>query len=134
MARWALVSRNVVRAVVEQPAQPNVNLGGTWVDVSGQYVGPGWRWTGVVFERPVTAVSLPLKDFLRRFTQAEREQWEELAATGTAPVKRRLAAFKTYLQTGGNVELADDYIVSSVQAMEASNVLAAGRADVILDT
>lgn len=76
--------------------------------------------------------SVPPRDFLRRFTAAEREALEDLAATGTATVKKKLSAFKTYLNTGGNVELNDDYIIASLSAMEAAGVIANGRAAVIL--
>ena len=54
------------------------------------------------------------------------------SAGGTANVKKKLAAFKTYLATGGNVELNDDYIIAAVTAMETAGVLAAGRAAEIL--
>jgi hypothetical protein len=55
-------------------------------------------------------------------------------ATGTQSQKNKLNAFRDYLLTGGNVELIDDYIIASVNAMETAGVIAAGRADVILNT
>lgn len=132
MARWALIRAGAVVTVVEQPAEPTVDLGGQWVDVTGLHVGPGYTYDGVNFSAPVISVSLPPREFWRRFTAAEREKLEDLAMTGTASVKKKLAAFKTYVQTGGNVELDDDYIIAIVAAMETAGVIAAGRAAEIL--
>ena len=132
MARWALIKGGIVATVVEQATQPTVDLGGSWVDITGQHVGPGFTYDGNDFAAPVVAVSLSPRDFLRRFTAAEREALEDLAAGGTANVKKKFAAFKTYIQTGGNVELDDNYIIASLTAMEAAGVIAAGRAAQIL--
>lgn len=134
MSRWALVRNGRVDTVTEMETQPQVNLGGQWVDITGQHVGPGYTYAGGVFSPPVAPNirSLPPREFWRRFTAAEREALEDLAMTGTASVKKKLAAFKTYVQTGGNVELDDDYIIASVAAMETAGVIAAGRAAEIL--
>lgn len=132
MARWALVRNGRVDTVVEQPAQPSVDLGGAWVDVTGQHVGPGYTYNGAVFAPPVVAVSLPPREFWRRFTATEREALENKLATGTQAAKDKIAAFRTYVLTGGNVELADDYIIAAVTAMETAGVIAAGRAAQIL--
>lgn len=130
MARWALIKNGRVSTVTEHAAKPGIN--GQWLDVTGLQVGPGHRFDGSDFTPPAVDVSLTPRQFMRRFTAEEREQLEDQAASGTAPVKRKLAAFRFYLQIGGNVELADDYIVASVQAMEAAGVLDPGRAAQIL--
>lgn len=132
MARWALVRGGRVDTVVEQSEQPTVDIGGQWIDITGQHVGPGCTYSGGTFAAPVVVVSLPPREFWRRFTAAERETLEDLAVNGGAAVKKKLAAFKTYLATGGNVELSDDYIIAAVTAMESAGVLAAGRAAQIL--
>ena len=132
MARWALVRAGRVDTVVEQATQPTVDLGGAWVDITGQHVGPGYTYSGGVFTAPVVVVSLPPRDFWKRFTTAEREALQDKLGTGTQAVKNKLNAFRDYVQTGGNVELADDYIIASVTAMETAGVIAAGRAGQIL--
>jgi hypothetical protein len=132
MARYALVRGGVVATVVEQASTPTVNLGGQWVEVTGQSVGAGYTYNGSVFAAPVVLVSLPPKDFWRRFTAAEREALQDKLATGTQAVKNKLNAFRDYVATGGNVELADDYIIASVTAMETAGIIAAGRAAQIL--
>ena len=130
MARWAWIRGGAVATVVEQDTQPTVL--GPWIDVTGQSVGPGWTYNGSVFAAPTVTVSLSPKSFWRRFTTAERELMQDKLATGTQGVKNKLNAFRDYVATGGNVELADDYIIASVSALETAGVLAAGRAAVIL--
>jgi hypothetical protein len=78
--------------------------------------------------------SLSLKAFWKRFTLDEREALQNILATGTQNQKNKLNAFRDYLQTGGNVELIDDYIIASVNLMETAGILAAGRANTILTT
>lgn len=132
MSRWALVRGGTCVTVVEQATQPTVDIGGLWVAAGG--AGPGWTWDGNAWAAPALEAvrSLSPRDFLRRFKATERETLEDLAATGTAAVKKKLAAFKFYVQTGGYVELDDDYIVAAVTAMETAGVIAAGRAAEIL--
>lgn len=132
MSRWALVRGGTCVTVVEQATQPTVDLGGLWVAAGS--AGPGWTWDGNAWAAPAPEAvrSLSLRDFLRRFTPAERDTLEDLAANGGPAVRKKLAAFKTYLSTGGYVELDDDYIVAAVTAMENAGVVAAGRAAEIL--
>ena len=75
---------------------------------------------------------LALRDFLRRFTAAERAALEGLAATGTQNVKNQLAAFFRYVQADNTVDCGDNYIQTVVQTMEAQSVIATGRAAQIL--
>ena len=130
MARWAWVKAGVVATVVEQATEPTVL--GPWVNVTGLNVGPGYTYDGSAFTAPVVVVSLTPKAFWKRFTAAEREALQDKLATGTQAVKNKLNAFRDYVATGGNVELADDYIIASVTAMETAGVIAAGRAAQIL--
>lgn len=132
MTRWTLIRGNTVAVVVEQDTEPTI--GGTWVDVTGLHVGPGFTYDydGGTFTAPAVTVSLTQREFIQRFTAAEREALENKAQTGTQGVKDKIAAFKTYIQTGGRVELNDDYIIAAVMQMEAAGVIAAGRAAEIL--
>lgn len=129
MALYAKVDRGVVRNVVDSDSPP----GSPWVACPAT-VGRGWTYDGSTFAAPIpiAAYSLTRREFIQRFTAAEREALENKAQTGTQGVKDKIAAFKTYIQTGGNVELNDDYIIAVVMQMEAAGVIAAGRAAEIL--
>jgi hypothetical protein len=93
------------------------------------------QWDAVTRDfvtRPVVPPSLRRKDFLNRFTVAERESLKELLLNGTAVQKRRVGAFWDYLLMDNDVYLGDSYIISSVQLMESAGVIAAGRAAEVL--
>lgn len=75
---------------------------------------------------------LSLKAFWQRFTQVERETLWDMQANGTANQKKKLGAFKDYMQACGVADLNDAYVQSSVNLMETSGVIGAGRAAVIL--
>lgn len=129
MALYAKVDRGVVRNVVDSDSPP----GSPWVACPAT-VGRGWTYDGSTFAAPIpiAAYSLTQREFVQRFTAAEREALENKAQTGTQGVKDKIAAFKTYIQTGGRIELNDDYIIAVVMQMEAAGVIAAGRAAEIL--
>ena len=129
MALYAKVDRGVVRNVVDSDSPP----GSPWVACPAT-VGRGWTNDGSTFAAPIpiAAYSLTQREFIQRFTAAEREALENKAQTGTQGVKDKIAAFKTYIQTGGRIELNDDYIIAVVMQMESAGVIAAGRAAEIL--
>lgn len=81
---------------------------------------------------PIASYSLTLKQFWQRFTPAEREALQNLLATGTQAQKNKLNAFRDYLIQGGDVELNDDYVISSVTLMQTAGLIAGGRAATIL--
>jgi hypothetical protein len=130
--RYALIQNGAVSTVVEQPNLPTIP--GQWVACGD--AGPGWAYNGSAFAPPppITYFSLSLRAFWRRFLPVERENLQEILLNGTAAQKRKLGAFREYLAAGGDVELNDDYVRSSVTLMESATVLAAGRATIILDT
>jgi hypothetical protein len=132
MTRWAHVRDGACDTIVNAIDKPPEVFGGRWIEATPE-VEPGWRWDGTQWSEPTTAVrSLSPLQFLRRFTATEREALEDITATGTAAQRKKLNAFRFYIQTGGYVELDDDYIIASVTAMETVGVLAAGRAAQIL--
>ena len=88
----------------------------------------------VISSLPKPYFSLSLKAFWKRFTISEREALQNILATGTQGQKNKLNAFRDYLLTGGKVELIDDYIIASVNAMETAGIIASGRANTILTT
>jgi hypothetical protein len=121
-------------AIADAPVDEN------WILLDGMipFPGVGWSYDGSTFTSPsyVEAVyySLPVKSFWKRFTTAEREALQNILATGTQTQKNKLNAFRDYILTGGNVELIDDYIITSINLMETAGVIGSGRADVILNT
>lgn len=133
MSKWCHVVNGVCTVMVESAVMPTVSFqGGYWVAHSGD-AAPGWLWDGTQWSPPdAPPKSITPMQFLRRFTPGERETLEDLAANGGPAVRKKLTAFKTYLQIGGYVELDDDYIIASVTAMEAAGVISAGRAVEIL--
>jgi hypothetical protein len=132
MTRYALIKGGVIATVVEQETLPTVDMGGQWVACGS--AGPGWTYNGSTFAPPTVFLSLPLRDFWRRFTAAEREALVDMLANGTAVQKKKLGAFRDYLHAGGNVELADDYVIASVTLMESAGVIGVGRAAQVLAT
>lgn len=131
MARWAWIRSGIVATVVEQATEPTAL--GPWVDVTAQpAVSAGYTYSGGVFSPPVARVSLSQRDFWRRFTVTERESLQDILDNGTPTQKKKLKAFRDYVATGMDVELFDDYIIASVTLLESANVIAAGRAAVIL--
>lgn len=73
------------------------------------------------------------RDFLDRFTPAEREDIYDAARNGSAAVQKKLNAFLEYVQAVDDVDLGDQYIIDSVTAMETAALIGAGRAAEILD-
>lgn len=70
MKRWALIEGNVVVNVVEQADEPSI--GGTWVDVTGLHVGPGYIYDGTNFDPPLAPTPVITKiAMITRFTDAE---------------------------------------------------------------
>jgi hypothetical protein len=90
---------------------------------------------GYITVRPqeiIQRYSITQKEFWRRFTVAEREAIQNTLATATQTLKNKINAFRDYVQMGGNVELNDDYIINTVNAMETAGVIGTGRAAEIL--
>lgn len=84
------------------------------------------------FTPPASRAVLTQKQFWSRFTAAEREALQNIIATGTQTQKNKLNAFRDYVLIGGNVELDDDYIISTVQLLSTASIIGAGRAAAIL--
>jgi hypothetical protein len=115
--------------VTEQEDMPTVE--GQWAEVIGPF-GPGDSYILGVFTRNFPNIAIPAREFWRRFTVTEREALQNLMTTGTQAQKNKLNAFQSYVRTGMDVELFDDYIIASVNLLETSGIIAPGRAAVIL--
>lgn len=136
MDRYAVILNGIVVNIIISDCGKDE----TYILITGMdpMPGTGWTYDGNTFTPPQvipgTFYSLTLKAFWKRFTVAERETLQNILATGTQNQKNKLNAFRDYLLTGGKVELIDDYIINSVNLMETANVIAAGRANTILNT
>lgn len=76
---------------------------------------------------------LPLREFLDRFTVAEREDIFDAAQNGTAGQQKKIGAFLDYLKASEVADLGAPYIIDSVTAMETTGLLGVGRAAEILN-
>lgn len=142
MKRHALVIASVVVNVVESPALPTIDLGGTWITDQTETVGVGHRWNGSTFDPPTAPppATLTRRQFWKRWTRNERENFEDVRANGNANQKRRLSAFAENV-ADGDINLAEAYWGNQLAWMEANganvlgagvSILAAGRAAQIL--
>lgn len=86
------------------------------------------------FPKTIAQYSITPRAFWKRFLVAEREVLQNILSTGTQNQKNKLNAFRDYIAVGGNVELNDDYIISSVNLMETVGIIGSGRASIILTT
>lgn len=135
MSKYAIIVDTIVSNIVlsDSSLQPN------WILIDGLIPQPGigWSYVNSTFysppvPQPALIYSISLKNFWRRFLISERETLQNILATGTQAQKNKLNAFRDYLNTGGNVELNDDYVITSVNLMEIAGVIGAGRATIIL--
>ena len=142
MKRHALVIASVVVNVVESPALPTIDLGGTWITDQAGTAGVGHRWNGSTFDPPAAPppATLTRRQFWKRWTRNERENFEEVRANGNANQKRRLSAFAENV-ADGDIDLTEAYWGNQLAWMEANganvlgagvSILAAGRAAQIL--
>lgn len=76
---------------------------------------------------PASVVALTRRQFWKRWTRNERENFEDVRANGTPNQRRRLSAFAENA-ADGEVNLAETYWANQLNWMEAngSNVLGAG--------
>jgi hypothetical protein len=139
MKRWALVYNGLVQNVVEQDTQPTI--GGTWIDVTGMFVGPGFTYDGANFFAPVVVINrfITKYAFRNRFTQVEKEDLELAAAhnpSDTAAAKRQAARIRLWMEDCRNadyIDLGSSRIINGVNAMETAGVVGTGRANTILN-
>jgi hypothetical protein len=137
MSKYAIVIDNLVVNIVKADSPLEEN----WISIDGLIPQPGigWGYTGSSFispaePQPAVYYSLNPRSFWKRFLVSEREALQNILATGTQTQKNKLNAFREYITTGGNVELIDDYIINSVNLMQTAGIIAAGRANTILNT
>jgi len=109
--------------------------GGMWIDVTGKAeVAVGWAYNGSIFIGPVVVAPIPepvtiltLLAFRSRFTLAEK-QVIYIAAETSVDVR----IFLDDLSAASKIDLEDLRTIDGVESLEASGLLAMGRAAEIL--
>lgn len=126
MNRWALIDGNTVANVVEQDSQPQI--GGTWVDITGQHVGPGYTYDGSTFSPPPPPPNIITKiAMLTRFTDAE---YVGILAASKTDIE--VEAWKVKFDAASTISLDDSRTQSGVAMLVSKNLLTQARADAIL--
>lgn len=142
---YALIESGLVVNVIVAEADFIGELPGQWVPAGD--AGIGWSYTDGRFAPPAFATEAPPADwritrlaFRKRFALAEKAALELASlddATAPRAERAQAAALRAYLKdvdAAQYIDLADPDTVAGVRALEASQLLAAGRADVILTT
>jgi hypothetical protein len=125
--RWALIEGGVVATVVEQDDEPSI--GGTWVDIAGQAVGPGYSYDGETFTPPhapprvITKVAM----LTGRLTQPEFVGILAAAKTDVA-----IEAWKYVFDSAGTIDLDSQNTRSGLALLVTKGLLTQARADAIL--
>lgn len=129
MKRWALIENDRVATVVEQDDKPGI--GGTWVNITGQHVGPGYTYDGAQFCEPelppqpriITKVSM----LTRRLTTAEFVGI--LVAAKTDPA---IEAWKYVFDSSTRIDLDSQNTRDGMALLVSKKLLTQARADAIL--
>lgn len=135
MKRWAMIEGSRVVSVVDQDTEPGI--GGAWVEITDQHVGPGYGYDGAVFSDPVPVRHITQYAFRQRFTQAERVAVEIASlddAAATTEARQQAAALRVAMGDLAQARFVDldlPELTASLAALEAAGLLAAGRAQEI---
>lgn len=128
MRRWALLNGDTVANVVEQDSEPTV--GGNWVEVTGQHVGPGmvrdgdgWKTPEQAGPRIITKVSM----LTRRLTTAEFVGILTAAKTDVA-----IEAWKYVFDAASQIDLDAQNTRDGMALLVSKKLLTQARADAIL--
>lgn len=137
MNRYALISGGrVVNVVMADPIALN-EIQGYDAVVETEIAGPGWSWTqegGFTPPEPTPASPSPQPsailtrlEFLRRFTPTERQAIRSARAQSV-----ELDDFMFLLEMAETIHLDNADVIAGLALLEASGLLAAGRASEIL--
>ena len=130
MNRYALIQGGIVANVVEQDSGPTI--GGQWVNVTGQMIGPGQMYDGATFSNapvPIPKRRISAYAFKIRMTSAERIAIRAAAVSSTA-----IADLIDLVDSSPSVDLNLPMVRLGILSLENAGLLAAGRAVQILDT
>lgn len=129
MNRWALIEGGTVSTVVEQDDEPGI--GGTWVEITGQAVGPGFTYDGTSFASPVVVESRIITKvamLTRRLTQAE---FVGILTAAKADVA--IEAWKYVFDAASTIDLDSQNTKDGMALLVSKNLLTQARADAILN-
>ena len=128
MDRWALIEGNLVANVVEQETPPFI--GGVWINITGQHVGPGYTYENGVFSPPPPPPRIVTKvDMLtKRFTMAEFTGI--VTASKTDP---EVEAWMIIFESAATIDLDSQNTKDGIAMLVSKNLLTQARADEILN-
>lgn len=133
MNRYALISGGRVVNVIMLDPETLGDIHGYDAIIESDTAGPGWGWTQEGgFTPPEPAANRPAAvlsrlEFLRRFTQAERQAIRSARAQSV-----ELDDFMFLLEIAETVRLDNDDVMAGLAMLEGAGLLAAGRASEIL--
>lgn len=133
MNRYALISGGRVVNVIMLDPETLGDIHGYDAIIESDTAGPGWGWTQEGgFTPPEPAANRPAAvlsqlEFLRRFTQAERQAIRSARAQSA-----ELDDFMYLLESTATVRLDNADVVAGLALLEAGGLLATGRASEIL--
>lgn len=124
--RWALIEGNLVANVIEQENEPTI--GGTWVDITGQHVGPGYSYDGTNFFPPAPAPGIITKiAMLTRLTDAE---YVGILAASKTDIQ--VEAWKVKFDATGTINLSDSRTIAGIDLLVSKGLLTQQRAEQVL--
>jgi len=131
---YALIEEGLVTNVIVSDLE-NLPTSGMWIDITeNPEVGIGWAYNGSIFIAPVVDAPIPepvtiltLLAFRSRFTLAEKQVIYTAAETSVD-----VRIFLDDLSAASKIDLEDLRTIDGVESLEASGLLAMGRAAEIL--
>ena len=134
MKRWALVEGTLVKNVVEQETQPQIE--GEWVWIEDGKAGPGWFYVDGQFINPVPPPLPPEPTWviskvamISRFTLQEY-----VGVISAAKTDVEVQAWYDLFQAAGRVNLKDQRTIDGINSLATKNLLTSERAAEILST
>ena len=142
--QYALIENGTVANIAVADEETAAALPGQWVPGTGACI--GWHYDGEKFTPPAAPGGVPVTEtrvsrlaFRKRFTQQEKVALELAALdnpSAAMPQRAQSAALRAYLKdvdAAQFIDLADAHVKEGVQTLEAAGLLAAGRADEIIN-
>lgn len=130
MKRWALIEGDVVANVVEQDDEPSI--GGTWVDITGLFVGPGFTYDGEHFTPPAPAVESRVITKVAMLT-GRLKQAEFVGILQASKTDVAVEAWKYVFDAAATIDLDSQNTRDGMTLLVAKGLLTQARASEILD-
>lgn len=128
--RWALIESDTVANVIEQDGEPSI--GGTWVDITGLQVGPGYTYDGEHFTPPAPPVEAHVITKVAMLTRRLKtaEFVGIIQASKTDPA---IEAWRIIFDAASEVNLESENTKSGMALLVAKGLLTQARADEVLN-